>query len=215
MDNNSTVDTPKYAWKCFPGGLPPLRMVAGWKALLELPQGSLDAFWALVENALREPGNPQNQQLVDAYTQQFSAESFQTTEAIGACELLLHQSAALNLSADGLRADLEQLSRGNLRGTDFLMARYDVVRQKLREAILEDTLADHGKVLVGLEWRVDQVNLSHRGAELDTPVMYVGLKYRDGQKMKGLSLQLTPHAFRMLSGFCTQFSEPDQPLDES
>lgn len=207
MNQGAAQPSPDCNLKCFDGNQPPAEILAGWKALLAMPRKVVDSFWPLVEAALRDPDNPQNKTLIEIFCQQHGLNPVPLVAAIRACDFLLRQASAMNLSDADFRGDLERLSAGDPVGTDLLMSRFGEVRQQLRLAILEDTLADHGNVLVGLEWRVDQVQVSHRGAGLDTPVMFLSLRYRAEDEVKRLSLQLTPDAFHQLKSFCDEFAE--------
>jgi hypothetical protein len=205
----SEVETGRteHEWRLFPGAAPPNPVLVGWQALLELPAHAIDGLWPLVERALLNPDDPENRNLVVLFCQQVTAEPVQVLAAVRSCDYLLRQAAAINVSAEDFAADLAALSGDNSAGLDLLTARYEDTRDALRQVILEDTLADHGNVLVGLDWRVDRVELSHRGASIDTPVMFLSLNYRDGEEIKRLPLQLTPRAFSSLREFCERFTE--------
>jgi hypothetical protein len=142
--------------------------------------------------------------LVELFSERFGLNPVQVVAAVRSCDYLLRQSAAMNLSAAELRRDLETLSGPHRAGVDLLLSRYDVVSERLRRRILEETLADHGNVLIGFDWRVEHVTASNRGTSLATAVTHLSLRYRDGAEVRRLSLQLTPETLRSLRQFCEE-----------
>ena len=103
------------------------------------------------------------------------------------------------------RADLEALSGPLKAPVDAVMQRYDEIRRSLRETIVEGTLLDHGNVLLDLDWRVQTISTSSRGANLDTTVVLMTLRYGDGKGRKSLTLQLTPASIGLLKDFVSRF----------
>ena len=59
---------------------------------------------------------------------------------------------------------------------------------------------------MGIDWRVDNVTASDRGAKLDTTVVLLTLRYRENNRVERISLQLTPEAIRELKSFSDRFS---------
>jgi hypothetical protein len=193
-------------WSCFPGGAPPEPVLAGWRMLLGLPPTALRNLWSLLGPALEDPSRPELRQLVEGYAQRYDASAASVLGAVRACDFLLRQAASLNLDEAALRGDLERLSGGHPSGLELLLPRYREVRDQLRARLLENTLADHGNVLVAFDWRLDRVSLSNHGQLEDVPVVFLNLKYRAGNEQKQLSLQLPPSAIATLKQFWNQFS---------
>lgn len=172
-----------------------------------MPAKAVEQLWPLVEFALREPESPNEAKtLLELFSEQFEVNPIQVLAAVRSCDYLLRQAAAMNLSAAEFRGDLEILSGAEHPAVELLMRRYDGAWEKLRQRIFEETLADHGSVLVAFDWRVERVSASNRGTALDTAVMHLSLRYRDGGELKRLSLQVTPQALRTLRQFCDEFA---------
>jgi len=53
---------------------------------------------------------------------------------------------------------------------------------------------------------VDNVTASDRGAKLNTTVVLLTLRYRDGNREERITFQLTPDAVRELKLFCDRFT---------
>ena len=59
--------------------------------------------------------------------------------------------------------------------------------------------------LIGLDWRVDRVSASSRAARLDTDVIYLTLRYREGDSVDRVTLQLSTKGVRDLRAFLQRF----------
>ena len=205
MEEQSDAQVRRPEWHCFPDGTPPERVVTGWRMLLGLPPTALRNLWQLLDVTLAQPQNPDNRQLVETYAQRHDANAANVLGAVVACDLLLRQGAALNLDEAAFQADLIGLSGGSPAGVALLLPRYPQVREQLRDRLLEDSLADHGNVLVAFDWRVDAVHMSNHGQMDDAMVLLLNLRYRNGDEEKRLSLQLPPRAVASLKAFWDQF----------
>ena len=114
----------------------------------------------------------------------------------------------MNLDVSEFLSDLTHHSDGVVQHQNPLVTRYDEVRAAIRDRMTRGTLADHGKVLVGLRWRVDTVVASDRAAGFDSEVVFLTLLYQDGREQDSITLQLTPEALRDLRGFIQRFESP-------
>ena len=184
-------------------GLPaPVR--DGLVALQQLPGQVVAALWPMLELALTEPENPDSAQHLRRFAAGHGVDERGLLAAVRACDYLLRHAAALGLEADRFDGELAALAGEDARR--LLAAHYPAARRWLREQALVDTLADHGNVLTGMDWRVDQVRGSHRAQELDSPVLFLRLHYRNGTDRRELPLQLTAEAAAQLQSLCERFS---------
>lgn len=197
---------PAPAWACFPDSAPPDAVIAGWRALLGLPRPALRNLWMLLREALENPASPDSRQLVESYADRFDANAGNVFAAVRACDFLLRQGASIDVPAAAFQADLERLSASDPAGIELLMPHYGEVRDRLRLRMLEDTLAEHGNVLLGFDWRIDRVTVSNHGSMADTTVVFLNLKYRAGKEERQLALQLPPRALLALKAFWQQFA---------
>jgi hypothetical protein len=194
-----------YEWQCFSPDNLPDGVVAGWRMLLGLPRGAQTNLWYLLRPGLTEPEASDQRQLVETYAMRFEANPAHVLGAMRACQYVLREAAARKLEQAPLFSDLHALSGGNAAGVELLAPHYLSVRDELRLALLERTLADHGNVLVGFDWRVDHVNASNHGEFEDVPVVLLNLIYRHGEESKKFALQLTPSAIVSLQTFLERF----------
>jgi hypothetical protein len=193
---------------CFGGHPPPPLVKEGWRQLAGFPHAAWEPFWLLLAPVLLQPGSPANQSLVAMLCKGHGIQPEAMLEAIASCELLLKQAAAMDLTEDQFRLDLEILGGGPSELTQFIRPRFPEAKQVLRSQILMDSLAAHGKVMTDLEWRLDQVMHSSKGNHLSTEIVLLTLHYQEGRSPGTVTLQLTQEAARMLRRFCDRLDAP-------
>jgi hypothetical protein len=179
QEGNATL-APEIRLKCCQDRPAPHAVVEGWKQFLGFPEKAINNFWSILRPALMQPTNR--------------------------CDFLMRQAAALDMDAAPFRQDLATLSEGNEQGAEVIFSQYEGAKAGLRKVIIQESLADHGNVLVGVEWRVDNVTASDRGTKLDTTVVLLTLRYRDANRTERITLQLTPEAMKELKLFCDRFT---------
>jgi hypothetical protein len=199
----SDVSSP--TWHCFPEEGPPDALIAGLRMLRGLPRGAQMNLFHLIRVGLEEPETPEHRQLLESYAMRFEANPAQLVGAVRACQFILRQAAARKVEPEGFCKDLETLCAGERVAIELLAPHYLRVRNRLRMQLLEDTLADHGNVLVGFDWRIDAVNVSNHGELEGVPVVLLSLAYRHADETRKLALQLAPSAVASLKAFWDRF----------
>ncbi|UCE34444.1 MAG: hypothetical protein JSV55_10800 [Deltaproteobacteria bacterium] len=206
MDQKSDTKPTDIKLNCCQGRPVPVPVVEGWRQFLQLPEQARKGFWDVLFRALLEPANPANKQRIEAFSREHGLEEENVVSAMRGCDLLLRQACALDMDTASFRQDLVALSEEDEQSAEFILSQYDEAKTDLRKFIIQESLADHGKVLVGIDWRVDKVTASDRGAKLNTTVVLLTLRYRDGTRLERITLQLTPDAIRELKSFSDRFS---------
>ncbi len=191
---------------CLGGQAPPEALEHGWQALEGLPKGDASAaFWDLLGAFLSEPGHPSHDQLLQSYVDTHKVDVQEVLTAMDACNQLLNQSVALDISDAHFQEDVETLAGGKTAQGVELIRRYAGARPVLRRRVIEESLSDHGNVLVGLDWRLDRVEASDRGNQLNASVVFLTLNYRDRDDVKRITLQLVPESLQLLKSFTDRF----------
>jgi len=192
--------------QCCGGNPVPQVVIDGWRTFEVLPESTRDSIWDLLGRTLLAPDSPENELLSEQFCKKHGEDRAKVLEAVRACDYLVRNATALNLPPDVFQQDLNTLSPGNPTAAAVIGSNYEGAKARLRHVIVEDSLADHGKVLVGIDWRVDHVTASDRGAQLDSSVVFLTMRYRDGDTVDRMTLQLTPQALQALKGFADRFS---------
>jgi hypothetical protein len=210
LENTGDAKALQIKLKCCHGHPAPAPVVDGWRQFLQFPESAGKAFWSLLGPVLFDPANPANKQRIDAFSKQHVLGEETLAAAIHSCGFLLRQAASLDLDAAEFKQDLASLSGEDQSGAQAMIDQYQDAKAGLRKLLVQESLADHGKVLVGMDWRMDTISASSRGAKLDTAIVLLTLKYRDNNRIERTTLQLTPEAIRELKRFTDRFSE--QPV---
>jgi hypothetical protein len=206
MEQKSDTKPPEIKLNCCQGRPAPGPVVEGWRQFLRFPEQARKGFWGVLFPALLEPANPSNKQRIESFSREHGLKEEAVVSAMRGCDFLLRQACALDMAAAPFRQDLAALSEGDEQGTEVIVSQYEGAKAELRKMIIQESLADHGKVLVGIDWRVDNVTASDRGAKLNTTVVLITLRYRENNRVERITLQLTPEAIRELKSFSDRFS---------
>jgi len=184
----------------------PQPVVEGWKQFLGFPEKAMNSFWGILRPALMQPANPKNRQRIESFCGDYGLIEKDVVAALRGCDFLMRQASALDMDATPFRQDLAALSEGDEQGAEVILSQYEGAKADLRKQIIQESLADHGNVLVGIDWRVDNVTVSDRGTKLNTTVVLLTLRYRDANRTERITLQLTTEAMKELKLFCDRFA---------
>jgi hypothetical protein len=197
---------PKIMLKCCQDRPVPHAVVEGWKQFLGFPEKAMNSFWGILRPALMQPANPKNRQRIESFCGDYGLIEKDVVAALRGCDFLMRQASALDMDATPFRQDLAALSEGDEQGAEVILSQYEGAKADLRKQIIQESLADHGNILVGIDWRVDNVTVSDRGTKLNTTVVLLTLRYRDANRTERITFQLTTEAMKELKLFCDRFA---------
>jgi hypothetical protein len=178
--------------RCLGGKRPPAGLDGDLHRLLALPPEAAARFWSVLGPSLAEPLPPATEQQLDAFCGELGLSKDDLARPLKACRFLVREAARLDLAKDDLASDLHALCPDAPELYDLVLSGYESARGLLREELLLGSLADHGKLFTGADWRLDAVHASNRGRRMRVPVALVTLRYREGSKTKRITLQLLP-----------------------
>lgn len=112
---------------------------------------------------------------------------------------VIRTAAAMCLDREALAADLTLLDAGHL--TDLLDV-YERALPALRAEIVQASIVAHGRVLMGVEWRVDTLGASNRGRKLNVPVAMMTFHCQNGTQTEHVTMQLVPEMVAQLRDVC-------------
>src|SRR5262249_54133185 len=91
-----------------------------------------------------------------------------------------------------LGEDLARLCPDDPLVKELVLAGYEPAREALRHEILRASVADHGKLLVEIRWRVGRIHASQGGGERGGRVAVLALYYPQGAEVGGVPLRARP-----------------------
>lgn len=204
MDRPPRPEPPSPRLHSLGGSSPPAGVTADLRRVLALPASAQQRLWEVLGPSLREPVEPRIGEQVTRFCAAHDVREAELAPAIRACRFLLRGAAAEDLSPPRFAEDLTALAGedGAALG-NVLLPGYEAARAHVRGELLRRSLADHGKLLEGAEWRLDTASAGSRGKNLSVPVVNLTLSYREADSVERLTLQLTPdvlHSLRTLLG---------------
>lgn len=188
------------------GAAPPLPVVEGWKQYLELSDPVQLDVWKLVVDSLATPDDANKvQQRVEAVSAVHDVSAGDVVAASLACQVLLGGACAQDLTREEFEQDLKTLSEGRTDGLEVILSRYDLVKAELRHVEDAQVMADHGKVLENVEWRLDKIVSSSRGYHRESDVIFLTIDYREGNTPGRMTFQVSARGLQSLKRFMARF----------
>lgn len=192
---------------CCQGQPPPEPVVRGWAHLVSMSTSVQQAFTEILTESVTEPDEAVLSRSLAGFCETHRVDQEEAFTALKACQFLLHRASALDLDGERFAEDLRKLSGEEMGALRLVASRYEPLKRRVREELLVQTLADHGKVLTDLDWRVDNVSSSDRAVGLNAPVVFLTLHVRDAGSSERMTVQLTTRSINMLRQFCQRFSD--------
>lgn len=184
---------------CLFGGAAPAEMGTDLESLLDLPAAARDEFWQVLGAYLKPALDEQAQATIVDYCTRHELPSPRIAPPVKATRFLFQAAARAHLAPEQLEVDLRALAPESADALSrLLLPWYDDFAPQLRRRAAEETIADHGKLVVGTTWRVDRIATSQRGRDLATSVAMVTFRYREGASERRVTLQFLPDALAEL-----------------
>jgi hypothetical protein len=187
------------------GGFPaPPEIGADIALLTALPQLARRQLYRVLGPCLGEPVPSSVDAQLDQFCREHGLEPALFARAIKASRFLLRQAAMQDLREAELAADLAKLGdEGEIRA--MLAPGYEVAKRAIRADITRGALADHGKLVERVDWRMDSVTASNRGENLNLTVAVLTLTYRQRDRQEEVTVQLQREAVMELRAMCDRF----------
>ncbi|WP_437519917.1 hypothetical protein WME79_25450 [Sorangium sp. So ce726] len=192
--------------RCLGGAPPPPELAVDLRRLLELPEGARQRLWEALGPSLPEPVPAAVERLLDAFCRRHEVASDALARVLKACRFLIREASKVDLDRAALAADVAALAPGQDAEEiqAVLLAGYDQARALVRREIVRGALLDHGKLLTGIDWRIDTIATANRGAKIAAPVVVLTLSYQEGDLRSRITLQATPETLSELQQLCAQ-----------
>ncbi|MEP7124839.1 MAG: COMM domain-containing protein [Byssovorax sp.] len=190
------------------GEVPPATILRDAEQALELPPRIRQRFWDILGPCLAEPLPGSLESDLDRLCAEHALAPDALARALKACRFLVRNAAAHDLDARAFAEDLALLSGGSTQLADLLVPGYESARAVVRSELARAAIHDHGKVLEGVDWRIDVVTASSQAAKLRAPIAVITLHYREGSERERLTLQATPESLESLRDLCDRMLGP-------
>lgn len=170
--------------------------------LARFSERAKDRLWAALGPCLSDPLPDTMNALLDDFCRTNGVAGEDLARAIKSCRFLVRQASMHDVAAAEFRADIALLCGEASEASDLLMRGYEAGKAQVRVEILRASLREHGKVLDGVDWRVDTMVASSRGLALSAPVCVLTLRYSEGDASERMTVHLPLEAVRELQAIC-------------
>ncbi|MEQ9319713.1 MAG: COMM domain-containing protein [Polyangiaceae bacterium] len=181
--------------RCLLGAEPPAGLGADLTKLLDLPDKARDAFWVVLRCYLRPQLDDEAQRQIVTYCDEHELTTDDLAPIIKATRFLFQACARNDIEPEVVSADMHALIPDEDEARELvalLLPWLEDLLPMLRRQIAEQSIADHGKVVLESHWRLDSIARSDRGQRIGTPVALVTFRYREGDRTDRITLHLLP-----------------------
>jgi hypothetical protein len=187
---------------CLGGDEPPPELGADLLRLLRLPAEALSKLWQVLAPSLADTISKETEELLDVFCTAYRVDEDELARTIKACRFVIREAARRDVPAAALAKDLDGLCPGDSLVKELVLAGYVPAKEQIRHEIIKVAVSDHGKLLVGVKWRVDAIQSSEGGVQLKLPVAMLTLHYREGAEVGRVTLQVLPDMMGELKNAC-------------
>jgi hypothetical protein len=177
---------------CLGGEPAPAEVVRDWSRLLALPERARQGLWEILAPSLSGGVDATMERRAESFCHLFELPAPDLQASLRVCRFLFTRAGALDLGVHPFSEDLAALSGGDPPAGAIVLSWYEAAKSLVRRGILEKSVLDHGRVLVGLDWRVDRIAGSDRGVHFDAPVALMTLRLREGGGEERTTIYVLP-----------------------
>lgn len=189
---------------CLGGEAAPAEVARDWGRLAVLPERAVQGLWEILAPSLPGGVDAAMERRAESFCNLYGLSPHDLQASLRVSRLLYTRAGALDLSPALFAEDVAALGGGDGPLGALLVSWYEAAKALVRRGIFERTVLDHGHVLVGLDWRVDRVVGSDRGAAFDAPVALMTLRLREGTNEERRTIYVLPEVLGQIKEACTR-----------
>ncbi len=201
-----TPPVPRPALACFSGAAAPSELFDDVCVLSRLPPAARASFWRALGPSLPEPIPASLEEHLDRFVLASGADGEELARALKACRFVVREASRRGLSRAQFEADCALLLPHDPDGARILAEGFEQGREVVRRELAEAAIVRHGKLLVGVDWRVDTIRSSKEASALGQAVVMLTLTYREGDRTERVTLQALPHSLAELGALANAVS---------
>jgi hypothetical protein len=194
-------DTEQPTLHLLDGHAAPPELRAGIAHVAKLPAGLHDNFQELLFPNLAALPEDQLDNRIARLCRRDDLPADVIVPAIKTVRFVFRSSAVHDLDATQLVEDLTSLGVDSAV-LELLVPLYEKAKPDLRREIAQAAILAHGKVMAGIEWRMDTIGSSNAGRSINSPVALMTFRYQDGNDMGRVTMQLLPDMVEELHRVC-------------
>ncbi len=182
------------ALRCLMGQPAPADLGAALATFLRLPATVQDTYSEVLAAHLEAVVDDRAETLLKRYCRRHEIEPGQLGPSVKACRFLFTHAVKAGVDRAALVADVSALlpEEEATLVLDRLLPLFDAAFPRMRQAAVFQSVAEHGRVVRAVRWRMDVIQASDHGRQLDVPVATITLQYQEGPNAGQTSYQLLP-----------------------
>lgn len=172
----------------------PIELGDNLATLLSLPEAVQKTYAEVLEPNLAPILDDRTETRVKRYCLRYEIEPAVLAPSVKACRFLFTSAVKACIDREAFIADVEALlpPAASPRVLELLLPLFDVAFPKLMQAAVFQSVAEHGKVVRAVHWRMDMIKASDHAMNLDVPVATITLQFQEGPTAGQASFQLLP-----------------------
>lgn len=180
--------------RCLIGQPAPAELAENLATLLTLPEPVKESYAEVLEANLAAVLDDRVETRMKRYCRRYEIELAQLAPSVRACRFLFTNAVKAGIDREAFIADVKALlpDQSATAVLDLLLPLFDEAFPKMTQAAVFQSIAEHGKVVRAVHWRLDVIKASDHGVKLDVPVATITLQYHEGPNAGQASYQLLP-----------------------
>jgi hypothetical protein len=180
--------------QCLMGQAAPPELGNNLSSLLALPEAVRQSFAEVLEPSLAPVIDDRVETRMKRYCRRHEVAMETVAAPVRACRFLFTNLVKAGGDRDAFVGDVNALvSESEARALlELLLPLFDAAFPKLTQAAAFQSVAEHGKVVRAVRWRMDVIKASDHGVKLDVPVATITLQFQEGPNAGQASYQLLP-----------------------
>ncbi len=182
------------ALRCLMGMAAPADLGAHLASVLDLPDAVQGTFAEVLDAYLVPVLDDRVQTFVKRYCRRYELEPAVLIPSAMAARYLFTNAAKAGVDGTAFMTDVRALvpePRASLV-LERLLPLFEMALPKLRQAAVMRSVAEHGRVVRAVRWRMDVIRASDHAIALDVPVATITLQYQEGANASQASYQFLP-----------------------
>jgi len=204
------TETSFVALKCLAGAGAPPDMVRDLRALAELPAAARESIWSVLGPALNEHLPADLDRGISAFARLHGADPAALAGTVRAYRILIRSAFSVSASPRDLAVDLDAVATDEAEGEllrTAIIPGFPSAQQLLQQEATGGAVGDHGRVLVGVDWRLDRLIASTRGDAEGAFVGMLTLSFVEGKEERRLTVQALPDTVAKLREACDRMMQ--------
>jgi hypothetical protein len=169
-----------------------------------LPGAAREAFWQVLEPHLVRHLDDRAEAAAVRFAREYGIEQPALAPSVRALRYLCMQGAAVAVQPPRFTAALAGLGLPEHAATEIARL-YAQAYAYARPRVIARTLGEHGDVVVGIDWRVDDIRASSHGRTDDLTVVMLTFRAQRGDTARRYTLQFMPEQIAELKAILDRF----------